>query len=291
MPISRSKEQAASHPTCHFNVPGVLQIEDLHGDPQADLVLLMGGNQYMVMPELVAGFLKTHAYAKGVFYETLPPGILATQLRCGSLTVGSLVLALRPQIYAGGAADVRQLMHEGLLMPGSEHHYASNQLALLVRAGNPAGIESLSDLARPEVRVLLPDPATEGIGRLALEALERAGGSTLRTRVLAKQAEGTLRFTAMHHRQTPRDLKGGSADVGVVWWTEARLHASCEEMPLSYVQLAPAQNVSGTYVAAATRFSGEPGQAWLAFLMSAAAQRIFRAFGFSKPEPLSAHTH
>ena len=52
--------------------------EDLHNLPivdQADLILFMAGNQFMAMPEMVAGFQQVHPEVRNIFYETLPPGL------------------------------------------------------------------------------------------------------------------------------------------------------------------------------------------------------------------------
>jgi molybdate transport system substrate-binding protein len=79
-------------------------VEDLCGDPGADLVVFFAGNQYMVVPDLVEGFLAAQPSAGSVFYETLPPGVIAAQLRAGGLRMGSLVLRVRPDVMASGPA-------------------------------------------------------------------------------------------------------------------------------------------------------------------------------------------
>jgi hypothetical protein len=48
-----------------FQVPDVDNIPDLHGNPAgADLVLLIGGNQFFVLPQLIAGFEAPHPELK-----------------------------------------------------------------------------------------------------------------------------------------------------------------------------------------------------------------------------------
>ncbi|HUW77338.1 MAG TPA: substrate-binding domain-containing protein [Candidatus Nanopelagicaceae bacterium] len=145
-------------------------VTDLCGDPTtAGLRALFAGNQYMVLPDLVVA-----------------------QLRQGGLRMGSLELCFTPDIVAASPRALDELLDEALVGPAAI--YASNVLALLVRAGNPSQVMGLTDLARPGLRVALPDPATEGIGRLALQALSAAGGDQLHDEVFdAKRRRGETR--------------------------------------------------------------------------------------------------
>ena len=59
----------------NFTVPGVDNLPDIYGDindPQ--LVIFMGGNQFMVLDELLAAFRKKHPQYQRILVETLPPG-------------------------------------------------------------------------------------------------------------------------------------------------------------------------------------------------------------------------
>jgi molybdate transport system substrate-binding protein len=162
-------------------------VTDLCGDPTtAGLRALFAGNQYMVLPDLVTDFLNVYPDVGSVFYETLPPGIVVAQLRQGGLRMGSLELRFTADIIAASPRALNELHDEGLVGPAAI--YASNVLALLVRAGNPSKVVGLTDLARAGLRVALPDPATEGIGRLALQALSAAGDAQLHDEVFDAKA-------------------------------------------------------------------------------------------------------
>jgi hypothetical protein len=63
-------------------------------------------------------------------------------------------------------------------LSGEPRRYASNTLALLAARGNPHHVTGLGDLARPGLRVALPNPETESIGRPALRVLAAAGTAT-----------------------------------------------------------------------------------------------------------------
>jgi molybdate transport system substrate-binding protein len=264
-------------------------VEDLCGDPGADLVVFFAGNQYMVLPGLVAGFLEVHPRVRSVFYETLPPGVLVDQFRRGGLRMGSLEVRARPDVLALSLPALDKMRTEGLV--GSPSVYASNDLALLVKAGNPLGVSGWADLARPGIRVAFPDPATEGIGRLALDALEAFGGPRLRHSVeVEKATTGEVVFTAIHHRQGPAWLASGETDLAVVWSTEAR-HHRLFDAPFDTVPIPESQNRRGTYAAAVVTGSAhhEAAAAFVDHLCGQAGQTAYRAKGFAVDD-LAAHS-
>ncbi len=257
-------------------------VADLCGDPTtAGLHALFAGNQYMALPDLVAGFLAAHSDTGPVFYETLPPGIVVAQLRQGGLRMGSLELRFTPDIIAASPRALTELHDEGLVGPPST--YASNVLALLVRAGNPASVSGLADLARPGLRVALPDPRTEGIGRLALQALTAAGGEQLHDTVFdAKRRIQETVLTSIHHRQSPAWLSAGTTDVAVVWETEAH-HLIAQGAPVESVPIDPLVNQRGHYAAAMV--TGAPHRAsaesFLAYLIGPAGKAVYSRYGFT----------
>ncbi|MGB8424357.1 MAG: hypothetical protein WCD88_01115 [Desulfobacterales bacterium] len=72
-------------------MPDVNSVSDLHGDlHDPDLGIFFGGIQFMVLPELIKAFQERYPDVRGVFYETLPPGIIEQQLKSGSLVIGNL---------------------------------------------------------------------------------------------------------------------------------------------------------------------------------------------------------
>jgi ABC-type molybdate transport system substrate-binding protein len=133
--------------------------------------------------------------------------------------------------------------------------------------------------------VAFPDPETEGIGRLALEAIRAAGGQQLRDDVFVRNRErGFVRLTSIHHRQGIAWLADGATDVAVVWQTEARHHVRAGR-PVQEVSLPPEHNVVGGYAAAVV--DGAPhrdlAEAFVAHLAGPEGATVFRRHGFSSP--------
>ena len=255
-------------------------VADLVGDVvQADLRALLAGNQFMAVPELVDRFCATQQPSPRVFYETLPPGVLIGQLRRGALRMGSLLLRFVPDVFAAGPELLHQLHEEGVV--GRPRTYASNVLSLLVRSGNPAAVHGWADLARPDIRVALPNPETEGIGRKALDAIKAAGGEHLHTAILDRSRRSHLvRTTSIHHRQGVSWLRDGRVDVAVVWDTEARHHCATGA-PVEKIALPPEQNVVGRYAVATVAGAPHPeeAEAFVRFL-TAQAGPVLEKYGF-----------
>jgi len=269
-----------------FQVPGVDNVPDLHGNPAgAKLVLFIGGNQFMVLPRLVEAFERIHPELKGrIYYETLPPGILLRQMQHqNTLTLGNLTVSAQPDVYEAGAKHLEQLSGEHMV--GKVVRYATNDLIVMVRKGNPKGIRSLDDLARPDVRLSMPNPQWEGVARLIEASLRRAGGETLvQTVMVSKYRLGQTFLTQIHHRQTPMRILAGLSDAGVTWQSEVRYQQSIGN-PISGVPIAGRYNATGIYAAGVLRDAPhrEAAEQWVEFLQTPTAQAIYRSFGFRTP--------
>jgi ABC-type sulfate transport system substrate-binding protein len=92
----------------------------------------------------------------------------------------------------------------------------------MVPKGNPARVTSLTDLARGNIRLAMPNPDTEGVTEQIKMSLQKAGGEALVTAVYGtKVQDGSSYLTAIHHRETPMFLMQGRAEAGVTWRSEA----------------------------------------------------------------------
>jgi len=266
-----------------LTMPPVDNVMDLHGDPcSADLVVFLNGNQWMVMEDLLNAFRQRHPDFGNIFYETLPPGILAEQIRRGTLRMGDLIVRVQPDIYTAGREEMDSLLNDGFIKEYVP--YAKNHLAIMVPEGNPKEITGWRDLGRPGIRVVMPNPVTEGVGRLALKAMEKAEGRELVETVMGeKLTDGETFLTQIHHRQTLLLLMDGTADAGPVWISEA-LYQKRIGSPLDYVPIPEGQNQSGTYFIAIVEKTVQhrvAAEAFLDFMRSRQAQDIYAGYGFS----------
>jgi ABC-type molybdate transport system substrate-binding protein len=143
------------------------------------VVVFIGGNQFFVLPQLIAAFEQQHPELKShIFYETLPPGILRKQIAAGgAITLGNLTIQVRPDVYE---ADARVLKHmEQANQVKGVVQYATNDLAIMIPFSNPKNIQSLKDLGREDVRLSMPNPEWEGVANQIAASLRKAGGDPL----------------------------------------------------------------------------------------------------------------
>ncbi|HTV86267.1 MAG TPA: substrate-binding domain-containing protein [Dyella sp.] len=271
-----------------FAVPPFDAIADLHGDiADPQLTVFFAGNQFMVVHDLVEAFKQRYRQYRRVYVETLPPGILARQIETGSLVMGNLRIALKPDIFTSGKGSIADLQKEHGWFADTVD-YARNPLAILVAKGNPKHVEGLKDLGRPDVRVSMPNPKWEGIAKQIEASYRKAGGDALDRAVMqTKLKDGSTYLTTIHHRQSPLRVLQGESDAAPVWSTEAYFQQQILHRPVETIAIAPDQNVTATYTAARLKAAPHEQAAkdFLAFMASPQAQAIYRKYGFQPPAP------
>lgn len=265
--------------------------DDLHNldaGQSADLVLFMAGNQFMVMPRLIAAFQDKHPEVKTIVYETLPPGLELKQIVAGGALFRGAVIDLQPDIYASVSLDAMGLLEaEGLIDTGAYRLYLHNRIVLMVPRGNPAGISTVADLAGDTIRVSQPNPEYEDIAHPIMAMYRQVGGDALVRRIMEeKEKRGTTLLTKVHHRETPARLLRGEADVGPVWATEF-FHARREGLALDVIEPGEAvdQREGVNYYICRLRKAPHPESAekFLQFVSSPSASSIYHDYGFVSP--------
>ena len=133
------------------------------------------------------------------------------------------------------AYDVDAIQQAGLIAPGWQRRLPWNSapytstVVFLVRKGNPKGIKDWSDLARPGVSVITPNPKTSGGARwnyLAAwgYALRQPGGSQARAREFVTRLYRNVPVLDSGARgATTTFVQRGIGDVLIAWENEAFL--------------------------------------------------------------------
>lgn len=265
-----------------FTVPGINNTPDLFGDindPQ--LVVFFAGNQFMCIEDLIDAFKKAHTKYTRVFAETLPPGILAKQIEGGSLTMGNLRITLKPDVYTAGKTRIDEMA----TLFSDTIAYAYNKLAIMVQKGNPKHIRGLKDLGRKDIRVAMPNPAFEGIGRRIESAYIKAGGDELKkTIMIDKVKDSSTLLTQIHHRQTPMWVLYNKTDAGPVWYSEAYYQKMINH-PVEIITIPESENIQATYMAGTLKNAPHKQAAddFLRFLKTDTAKSIYKKYGFKTP--------
>jgi molybdate transport system substrate-binding protein len=124
--------------------------------------------------------------------------------------LAQIKLAQRGDLYFPGSSDYMALaQREGLVEPDTERRVVYLIPAINVPKGNPKGIRTLEDLARPGVRVGIARPDAVCVGLYGVEVMEKAG--------LAKQIRPNIVTQAESCEKTAQLVALGSVDAVLGW--------------------------------------------------------------------------
>lgn len=175
-------------------------------------------------------------------------------------------------VFASADAKQMQRAFDGELARGAVKPFASNRLAIITEPDNPHGIQSLADLQRESVRVLLCGPKVPA-GRYAREALAKAG-----VQIESRSDEPSVRAVVSK-------VQLGLVDAGIVYATDAvQSVAKSSESPHS-VSIPALHNIVARYPIASLLAGSQPqlGEAFVAFVLGESGQRILASHGFGAP--------
>jgi molybdate transport system substrate-binding protein len=186
---------------------------------------------------------------------------LATQLREGA----------EADVYAAASPRYpEELFAEGLVE--EPRAFATNRLVLIVPAANDSGIETLGDLDREGVKLVV---GAEGvpIGDYTREVLDRAGASDVLDRVVSEEQDvkGVVGKVAL-----------GEADAGFVYATDAR--AAGPDVRAIELPTAAAASADIRYLIAVVRGGDRgAGEAFVDLVLGERGRAALAAAGFGLP--------
>ena len=290
--LSYAKDAGHSKDYRTFKVNADTAYGQIADSYQADLVMYLAGNQFMVMETLIKDFQAKHPDIKSVYVETIPPGQILKQQILKQGKVNGQKTAQNPDLYASVNLGHLKKLHAKDVMD-SYIIYTHNKLELMVAKGNPKQIQGVADLGRDDLVQSHPNPLTEGIfkfyGSEMLKDMDLYDQVTADAKCKSCWAvEGKTWFTSRHHRETPQRIEEGLADVGIVWTTEVA-HAKAENRAIEGVAIPAPLNKQDKvgYAIGVLKTARNPdnAQVFLDYLKTDAAQDIYASFGFSKATP------
>lgn len=213
------------------------RLTDLHGEigdcKDVDLVLSTAGNYHMALRDLWRDLLLP-AYGdqiKNWYYTTSPP-IAIDQIVNKQVAFGNLSLRCVPQVVVAPVPVIQRLQSLGLTEGAAFPVFKNRGNVLLVKKGNPKHIETVWDLGRADVRVVLPHRTLESstfdnysgtIYNIAANDQYHPHGWTaehLFNSIFNNKAikHKWLSGGRIHHREVPWSVAYGRADAGVLFY-------------------------------------------------------------------------
>jgi sulfate transport system substrate-binding protein len=190
--------------------------------------------------------------------------------------------------------DVNRLVKAGLVDSNwktAEPHdgnVTDSVVVLATRKGNPKHIKTWSDLIKPGVQVLTPNPFTSGGARwnvmAAYGAQVKEGKSPAQAQDYLKRLFKTVAVQDKSARESLQTFAGGKGDVLIAYENEA-ITAQKKGQPIDYV--IPDRTLLIENPAAVVSKSSHPKQAkaFVDYLFTPAAQRVFAAKGYRSVDP------
>jgi len=154
-------------------------------------------------------------------------------------------------------------------------------VTLMVRPGNPKNIQTFDDLARDDVEVIDPNPATSGGARWNIMAIYGSqiaeGKSDAQAQDFVKQVLANTSVQDDSARDSLNTFSGGKGDVLVGYENEA-IQAKQENIDLDYVT--PDSTILIQNPIAVTKDAPSEAQKFLDFLYTDQAQQSFADAGY-----------
>jgi molybdate transport system substrate-binding protein len=190
--------------------------------------------------------------------------------------LSTMKISRRGDLYIPGSPDyMLKAEREGIVDPRTVKIIAYLVIAIGVQHGNPKGIQTLYDLAKPGVKVGIGNPEAVCVGLYAVEVLER--------NKLLKQVQRNIITHAPSCSATASLLVMKKVDAIIGW----RVFSKWNPDKIDAVLLQPNEIPRLAYIPGAiSHYSQdkEGAQKFLAFLISVEGQQIFAKWGYIATE-------
>jgi sulfate/thiosulfate transport system substrate-binding protein len=182
--------------------------------------------------------------------------------------------------------DMTRLVDAGIVAPDwNQNQYkgivTNSVVTLMVRPGNPKHITSFDDLARDDVEVIDPNPATSGGARWNIMAIYGSqiaeGKSEAQAQDFVKQVLANTSVQDSSARDSLQTFSSGKGDVLVGYENEA-IQAKQEGVDLEYVT--PDSTILIENPIAVTKDASPDAQKFVDFLYTDPAQQDFADAGY-----------
>lgn len=192
---------------------------------------------------------------------------------------------LRQQLEQGASTDVfasantkemNTAIASGLIVSETQQTFLHNRLIVILPKNNPANIQSLQDLAKPGLKIILAAPSVP-VGGYALTALGQMNadfGTTFSATVGSNVASYEDNV-----KQVVTKIQLGEGDAGIVYSSDVTPAAAPQ---LSTIDIPDKYNVLATYPIAVLKAAphSQAATAFVEYVLSDKGQSILQKWGF-----------
>ena len=218
----------------------------------------------------------------GKAFEAKNPGVTVVFNFAGSQQLASQINNAAPaDVFASAnQAQMDAVVQGGRVNASAIKPFVKNRLVVIYPALNPAGIQTLNDLSKPGLKLVLADPSVP-VGQYVLDFLDR----TVEDAALGADYKDAVLKNVVSYEQNVKAVLTkvilGESDAGIVYTTDA-----ATDLYSKTVQLAIPDRLNGiaVYPIAVINDSAaaSTAQAFVDYVLSPAGQVILAGFGFVK---------
>jgi molybdate transport system substrate-binding protein len=202
-------------------------------------------------------------------FEAANPGVTVKFNYNGSSSLATQITQGAPaDVFASASPKNMETVTEANLESTTPKTFAANQGEIMVEAGNPSHVASVSDLANPSLKVVTCAPSVP-CGALATQIFKNAG-VTVNPVSQEQNVGGVVTKVSL-----------GEADAGIVYVTDVKAN----ESKTAGVPIPADQNATTTYPIA--EIKGAPNAtaavAFINYVLGPDGQQVLKSFGFLPP--------
>jgi molybdate transport system substrate-binding protein len=216
-------------------------------------------------------------------FENAHPGVTVALNFAGSQTLSTQLIqgAVADVFASANHTEMDKVVAANLILQDAPKDFVTNKLLVILPANNPVNVQTLQDLARPGLKLVLAD-ATVPAGKYARQILDKMSqeptyGSDFTARVLANVVSNETDV-----KQVVVKVQLGEADAGIVYISDA---VAAPE--LKTIEIPTVLNVVARYPLASLIGAPQPDLAaeFIAYVLSSDGQAILQKWGFAPIAP------
>jgi len=218
----------------------------------------------------------------GKAFEAANPGVTVTFNFAGTQTLATqLTQGAKADVFASANHTYMDNMVTANLVAAGYKDFVTNVLEVILPANNPANVQTLQDLAKPGLKLVLEDRSVPA-GAYSLTMLDNLSknatyGADFKTKVLANVVSNETDV-----KQVVAKVQLGEADAGIVYITDAIAAPTLKTIviPTNY-------NVVAKYPIAVLTNALQPDLAsdFVTYVLSPDGQAIMKKWGFTTVTP------